>query len=155
MIIAVVGGATCSPEEAEQAEFVGRLLAEAKAILVCGGRGGVMAAACRGAKSAGGTTVGILPGVSPAEANPHVDIPIATGLGEARNAIIVRCASAVIAVGGGYGTLSEIALALKMGRPVIGLRTWSLPPREAASVGVVAASSAGEAVTMALQSGRS
>jgi len=113
LIIAVVGGASCTPVESQLAESVGQQLAQAGAILVCGGGGGVMAAACRGAKTIGGTTVGILPGSSTAEANSWVDIPIATGLGEARNAIVVRCAAAVIAIGGGYGTLSEVALALK------------------------------------------
>jgi hypothetical protein len=105
---------------------VGRLLAERGAVLVCGGLGGTMEAACRGAGQAGGTTVGLLPGTDRAAANPHVDIAIPTGLGEARNAIVVRTADVVIAVGGGYGTLSEIALALKMGRRVVGLGTWEI-----------------------------
>ena len=108
------------------AEQVGRQLARRGAVLVCGGRGGVMEAACRGAKAEGGTTVGILPGIDRWEANAYVDIPIVTGLGEARNAIVVRTAEAVIAVSGGFGTLSEIGLALKMGRPVVGLATWEL-----------------------------
>jgi len=85
-----------------------------------------MEAACRGARLAGGTTVGILPGTDRSQANPYVDVPIVTGLGEARNALVVRSADAVIAVSGGYGTLSEIALALKMGRPVVGIQTWEL-----------------------------
>ncbi|NIL96534.1 MAG: TIGR00725 family protein, partial [Planctomycetales bacterium] len=125
-VVAVVGGGVCSPEEAALAEAVGRGLAEAGATLICGGLGGVMAAACRGAKSAGGLTIGVLPGYSATDANPHVDVPIVTGMGEARNVIIVRTASAVIAVGGEFGTLSEIAFALKLGRPVIGLGTWEL-----------------------------
>jgi uncharacterized protein (TIGR00725 family) len=95
-------------------------------VLVCGGRGGVMEAACRGAKQAGGTTVGILPGSSRNDANEHVDIAIATGLGEMRNALIVRAVDSLIAVGGEYGTLSEIALALKGGRPVFGLGSWEI-----------------------------
>jgi hypothetical protein len=124
--LAVIGSATCSEEVAALAEAVGREIARAGAVLVCGGRGGVMEAACRGARAEGGTTVGILPGLDRREANPYVDIPIVTGLGEARNAVVVRTADAVVAVSGGFGTLSEIGLALKMGRPVVGLGTWDL-----------------------------
>jgi uncharacterized protein (TIGR00725 family) len=113
-------------EEAAAAEAVGRALVEGGAVLVCGGRGGVMEAACRGAKSAGGLTIGILPGASRREANPYVDIPIVTGLGEERNAIITRTAQAVVAVGGSYGTLSEIVFALAFGVPVVGLGTWEV-----------------------------
>jgi uncharacterized protein (TIGR00725 family) len=105
---------------------VGRLLAERGAVLVCGGLGGTMEAACRGAKQAGGTTVGLLPGGSRSEANRFVDVAIPTGLGEARNALVVRAADAVVAVGGGYGTLSEIALALRAGKRVVGLGTWEI-----------------------------
>ena len=99
---------------------------------MCGGLGGVMEAACRGAKAAGGTTVGILPGTERSAANEHVDVAIATGLGEARNTLVVRAADAVIAVGGGYGTLSEIALALKAGKRVVGLGSWDVEGVEAA-----------------------
>ena len=95
-------------------------------MLVCGGLGGVMEAACRGAKGGGGTTVGILPGADRGEANEFVDVAIPTGLGEARNALVVRAAEALIAVGGGYGTLSEIALALKAGKRVVGLGSWDI-----------------------------
>jgi uncharacterized protein (TIGR00725 family) len=126
LLIAVIGAADCSAKEAEMAATVGRVLAEGGATLVCGGRGGVMEAACRGARDAGGLTVGILPGEDPDEANPYVDVAIATGLGEARNAIVARTARAVIAIGGRYGTLSEMAFALKAGLPVLGLRTWRL-----------------------------
>jgi uncharacterized protein (TIGR00725 family) len=105
---------------------VGRELAARGAVLVCGGLGGVMEAACRGAKDAGGRTVGILPGTDRAAANPFVDAAIPTGLGEARNALVVRAADALIAVGGGYGTLSEIALALKAGKRVVGLDSWDI-----------------------------
>ena len=108
------------------AEEVGRLLAQRGAVVVCGGLGGVMEAACRGARDAGGTTVGILPGLDRGAANPHVSVAVPTGLGEARNALVVRAADALIAVGGAYGTLSEIALALKAGKPVIGLGTWEI-----------------------------
>lgn len=128
LLVAVIGAASCSPSEAKEAEIVGRVLAEEGATLLCGGRGGVMEAACRGARRAGGLTVGILPGDDPSAANPYVDIAIATGLGEARNAIVARTAQAVVAIGGRYGTLSEIAFALKHGLPVVGLNTWKLEP---------------------------
>ena len=124
--IAVIGGAFCDPRTAFVAEEVGREIARHNAILICGGLGGVMEAACRGAKDEGGLTIGILPGTRASEANPFVDIPIVTGLGEARNIIVVRSAQAVIAIDGEYGTLSEIAYALKFGIPVIGLNTWQL-----------------------------
>jgi hypothetical protein len=126
-LIAVIGGGECSAAEAALAEAVGRLLAQAGVGVVCGGRGGVMAAACRGARQAGGLTVGILPGTDPAEANPWVQIAIPTGLGEARNALVVAAGRAVIAIGGEYGTLSEIAFALKAGKRVAGLHTWAIP----------------------------
>ncbi|HET7489498.1 MAG TPA: TIGR00725 family protein [Acidimicrobiales bacterium] len=125
--VAVVGPADADADAEALAEGVGSALGAAGAVLVCGGLGGAMAAACRGAKEAGGTTVGLLPGSDRMAANPWVDVAVATGLGEARNALVVRAADAVIAVGGGYGTLSEIALALKVGRPVIGLATWAIP----------------------------
>ena len=108
------------------AEAVGRGLARRGAIVVCGGLGGVMEAACRGAKAEGGTTVGILPGLDRDDANPFVDIALPTGLGEARNALVVRAADALVAVAGEFGTLSEIALALRLGTPVVGVRTWEL-----------------------------
>ena len=111
--------------------------------MVCGGLGGTMEAACRGARSAGGTTIGILPGLDRADANPYVEVAVPTGLGEARNALVVRAADAVIAVGGGYGTLSEIALALKAGKRVVGLGTWQIE-------GVVAVEDAEAAVAAAL-----
>lgn len=123
-LVAVIGGGTCSAAEAAIAEEVGRLLAQAGAVLLTGGRGGVMEAASRGAAQAGGLVVGILPGEDASDANPWVALPIVTGLGEARNAVLMRTAQAVIAVGGEYGTLSEIAFALKFGRPVIGIDTW-------------------------------
>ena len=120
-LVAVVGGSECTPQEAEWAGAVGRLIAERGAVLVCGGLGGVMAAAARGAKEAGGLTVGILPGADPADANASIDVALATGMGEMRNALIVRAAQAVIAIGGGWGTLSEIALARRTNTPVVGL----------------------------------
>ena len=124
--VAVVGPGEASPEEAAAAEEVGRRLAEAGARVVCGGLGGVMAAACRGATDQGGITIGILPGADRSEANEWVSVAIPTGLGELRNGLVVRAADAVIAVGGAYGTLSEIALALKTGLPVVGLGSWDI-----------------------------
>jgi uncharacterized protein (TIGR00725 family) len=124
--IAVIGGGEGTEEALSAAEVVGSELAGAGAIVVCGGLDGVMAAACRGAKSRGGTTVGVLPETDPLAANPWVDVVIPTGLGEARNVIVVRSAGAVVAIDGEYGTLSEMALALRTGIPVIGLATWSL-----------------------------
>jgi uncharacterized protein (TIGR00725 family) len=125
------------------AEAVGRELASRGCVVVCGGLGGVMEAACRGAKQAGGTTVGILPGSDRRAANRWVDVALASGLGEARNALVVRAADAVVAVGGGFGTLSEIALALKAGKRMVGLDTWKVEA-------IVTASSAEEAVEAAL-----
>ncbi|MDQ4058085.1 MAG: TIGR00725 family protein [Actinomycetota bacterium] len=126
MYVAIVGSANASDAVAALAEEVGALVAKSGATLVCGGLTGVMEAACRGAKSEGGTTVGILPGTRRSDANDYVDIALPTGLGEARNALVVRAADAVIAVAGEFGTLSEIGLALKMATPVVGLGTWEL-----------------------------
>src|SRR5213080_2734047 len=124
--IAVVGAGRASADEERMAEDVGRGLAAAGAAVVCGGLGGVMEAACRGAKSSGGTTVGILPGTTRADANRYVDVAIPTGLGELRNGLVVRAADALVAVGGEFGTLSEIALALQAGKTVVGLGVWEL-----------------------------
>jgi uncharacterized protein (TIGR00725 family) len=124
--VAVVGPGDASPDELAKAEEVGAGLAAAGAVVVTGGLGGVMEAACRGARSRRGHTVGILPGEDRDAANGWVEIAIATGLGELRNGLIVRAADAVVAVGGGHGTLSEVALALKLGRPVVGLGTWEV-----------------------------
>jgi uncharacterized protein (TIGR00725 family) len=122
--VAVVGPGDATRAQVEAAEAVGRGLAERGAIVVCGGRGGVMAAVCRGANSAGGLTIGLLPGTDRDEGNEWLTIAIPTGLGELRNGLVVRAADVVIAVGGAYGTLSEVALALKTGVRVIGLGTW-------------------------------
>ena len=124
--VAVVGPGDASPEELQAAEDVGGALAELGAVVVTGGLGGVMEAACRGARSRRGRTLGILPGEDRDAANGWVEIAIATGLGELRNALVVRAADALVAVGGGHGTLSEVALALKLGRPVVGLDTWEV-----------------------------
>jgi uncharacterized protein (TIGR00725 family) len=124
--VAVVGPGDASPEELHTAEEVGAGLAAAGAVVVTGGLGGVMEAACRGARSRRGRTIGILPGEDREAANGWVEIAIATGLGELRNGLVVRAADALVAIGGGHGTLSEIALALKLGRPVVGLGTWEI-----------------------------
>jgi uncharacterized protein (TIGR00725 family) len=141
--VLVAGTGEATPELASTAEELGRALAERGAIVVCGGLGGVMEAACRGARAAGGLTVGILPGRDRADANPHLTVAIPTGIGELRNGLLVRAADAVIALGGGYGTLSEVALALKAGKPVIGLGTWEIDgvrvadsPHEAAELAI-------------------
>jgi hypothetical protein len=145
--IAVIGAGDAAERQIAEAEAVGRGLASAGAVIVCGGLGGVMAAACRGARSAGGTTVGILPGTDRAAANEWVDIAIATGVGEMRNVLVVRAADAVVAIGGEYGTLSEIAFALKTGKPVVGLGTWTLDRNPDA---IVRAADPDEAVARAL-----
>jgi uncharacterized protein (TIGR00725 family) len=146
----VVGAGRASPEEEREAEEVGRGLAEAGVVLVCGGLGGVMEAACRGAKSAGGTTVGLLPGTRREDANPYVDIAIATGLGELRNGLVVRAADALVAVGGEFGTLSEIALALKAGKAVVALGGWELAQSGEPVDAIANATSPADAVARAL-----
>ena len=148
--IAVIGGSQCSPQEVELAEEVGRELARNGAVLVCGGLGGVMEAACKGACSHGGLTIGILPGDSRQAANSYVEIPIVTNLGETRNIIVVKSAQAVIAIGGGYGTITEIGHALRSGIPVIGLNTWSLSRNGQTDNAIVPAQSPAEAVSKAL-----
>jgi len=142
--IGVIGPGQCSQQTAILAEQVGREIAQCRALLICGGLGGVMAAAARGASEAGGTTVGILPGFLIEEANPHITIPIVTGMSHARNVLVVRSSHALIAVEGGYGTLSEIAIALKLGKPVIGLHTWNV------SAKIIEAQTPQEAVRLAL-----
>jgi len=148
--IAVIGGGQCSPKEAWLAEEVGRELARQGAILVCGGLGGVMEAACKGASSEGGITIGILPGDSHRAANPYVQVPIVTGLGYARNIVVVKSAQAIIAIGGSYGTLSEIGHALQNNIPVIGLNTWSLSRNGKQDSSIIPAENPTEAVTKAL-----
>lgn len=148
--VAVVGSGSAEGDELVLAEDVGRLLATRGALVVCGGLGGVMEAACRGAKASGGTTVGILPGFDRGDANRWVDVAIPTGLGEARNVLVVRAADVVIAIGGEFGTLSEIALALKTGKPVVGIGTWDLSRRGRAATEIVRATTPAEAVERAL-----
>jgi len=123
-LVGIIGPGRCGPELETLAYQAGRLLAEHNLGLVCGGLEGVMGAACKGAIEADGWTVGILPGSDAGDANPFVRIAIPTGLGQSRNAIVVRAAAAVLALGGGFGTLSEIALALRWGIPVFGVKTW-------------------------------
>src|SRR5215470_5910549 len=124
--VAVIGPSVATDDEVARADEVGRRLAERGAVVVCGGLGGVMEAVSRGAASAGGTVLGILPGADRSEANEHVTVVLETGMGEMRNPLVVRAADAVIAVGGAYGTLSEIAFALRTGVPVVGIGTWEL-----------------------------
>ncbi len=127
-VIGVIGVAEASDEECKIAEKVGGEIALGDAVLICGGLGGVMEAACRGAKSAGGITIGIIPGFEKSDANPYVDIPIVTGMSHGRNIIVVRSSDAIIAIGGSYGTLSEVAFALKLEIPIIGINTWEVSP---------------------------
>jgi hypothetical protein len=141
----------CDAATAALAEEVGRHIAGAGALLVCGGLGGVMAAACQGATQAGGVTLGLLPGSERSAANPFVQIAIPTGMGHARNVLIVQTADVVIAVHGAYGTLSEIALARACGRRVIGLQTWSLGDDAVGQPHVIPANTPTEAVTIALR----
>jgi uncharacterized protein (TIGR00725 family) len=143
-MIAVIGAGVADEFLRKNAEEIGRLLARRNAILICGGLGGVMEAASKGAISEGGITVGILPQDHKNEANPYIDIPVATGFGEGRNVIIARTADAIIAVGGEYGTLSEIAFGLRMGKPVIGIKTWDIK-------GIIKAENAEDAVNKAFE----
>jgi uncharacterized protein (TIGR00725 family) len=148
--VAVVGAGEATDEEVALAHAVGGALAGRGAVVVCGGRGGVMEAASRGAREAGGTVLGILPGLDRGDANDYVDVAVTTGIGDLRNGLIARAADAVIAIGGAYGTLSEIALALNIGRRVVGLSTWELARGGVADPGVIRAGSAAEAVELAL-----
>jgi hypothetical protein len=150
MNIAGVGESACAAQASKLAETVGALLAERGATIVCGGLGGVMEAVCRGAKSKGGLTIGILPGADASTANPWIDIPIPTGMGEARNAVVARSAQALIAIGGGYGTLSEIAYALKSSIPIIGFNTWSLSRNGRQDGSIIRVESATAAVEKAI-----
>lgn len=143
-VIAVVGTGQEDNMCNTLAEEVGSLIASEGKVLINGGLGGVMQASAKGCKTMRGTTVGMLPGLDPFAANPYIDIPITTGMGELRNFLIVRSASAVIAIGGSYGTLSEVGLALKLGKPVIGLNTWDIP-------GIVKAENAADAVRKAIK----
>ena len=153
-IVAVCGASHPTDEDVVDAVEVGRLLARGECVVICGGLGGVMAAAGRGVTAAGGVCIGLLPGDDPADAAPEMTIALATGMGEIRNALIARCAAAMIAIGGGYGTLSEIALALRLSRPVAALHTWEMRApdgREPADTLLHRATSPGDAVEWVLQ----
>jgi uncharacterized protein (TIGR00725 family) len=153
--VAVCGPDPAPPDVATQAEQIGRLLAGAGAVLVCGGLGGIMEAAARGVQAEGGTSIGILPGSNRSAANPHISFSVPTGMGEMRNALIIRAADAVIAVAGEFGTLSEIAFALKTGVPVVGLGTWELAkPGRMVPDPIMRASTPEEAVELALRLAR-
>jgi uncharacterized protein (TIGR00725 family) len=154
LYVGVCGPGIAEPQESAWAEEIGRRLAEAGAVVVCGGISGVMDDVARGAAAAGGTVVGILPGPNRAGASPHLTVSIPTGMGETRNALIARAADAVIAVAGEWGTLSEIALALKMGRPVVGLHTWELGKDGRPAEGIVHVATPEEAVATALDLAR-
>ncbi len=150
LYVAVSGGGEADDEACRLAEQVGQELARRGAVVVTGGLGGTMAAACRGAKDGGGTTIGFLPSDDRADANAWVDVAVPTGLGEGRNALVVRAADVVVAVAGEFGTLSEIALALRLGKPVIGLRTWELVRDGRPVDAVVAAATPAEAAETAV-----
>ena len=151
IIIAVIGTRQPSPEESKLAEEVGRELAKNGVALICGGLGGVMEDACRGACAEGGLTIGVIPGDDRKSANPCVQIPIVTGIGYARNVIIIKSAQAIIAVGGGYGTLTEIGYALDSKKPVIGLKTWKFSRNNRIDKSIIRAHNAKEAVSKALK----
>jgi len=148
--LGIIGSARCSKEISKLAEEVGREVALSGSALICGGREGVMEAAARGAHAAGGLVIGILPGHNRHEGNPYLSVAIATGLGDARNAIIACASDALIAIAGGYGTLSEIGLALKMGKPVIGLGTWKLQLPDGDLSGIIETQDPKEAVVIAI-----
>ncbi len=148
-LIAVIGGSNASRQDLKEAEAVGREVAKRGAIIVCGGLGGVMQAACRGASSAGGTTIGILPGENVNDANEYVSIPIATGIGYARNAMVAKSAQAVIAIGGSYGTLTEIGYALQGAIPVISINTWTITKNGKINRSIITAENAADAVAKA------
>jgi uncharacterized protein (TIGR00725 family) len=148
--VAVIGASDATEWELAMAEEVGRRLARAGAVLVCGGLGGVMNAAAAGAAAEHGTSVGILPGDDRRGASPHLTVAVTTGFGEGRNVLVARSADAVVAVGGEFGTLSEVALALKMGKRVVGLGTWDLRRDDTETDPLVRAETAEEAVRLAL-----
>jgi uncharacterized protein (TIGR00725 family) len=125
-LIAVIGAGECSPEIYNLAKEAGSALAENNYGIICGGLGGVMKGVCEGAKARGGLTIGVLPGNKSTDANPFIDIPIVTGMGIGRNIIIIKSSIAVLAISGGYGTLSEVAYALQLKKPVLGLKTWEI-----------------------------
>ncbi len=148
--ISVIGPSDASAEVEQVAEEAGACIARAGAILVTGGGGGAMEAASRGAKLAGGRTLGLLPGTSRSEGNPYLDVAVPTGLGEMRNVLVVRTGDGILAVGGGFGTLSEIALALKMGKPLVGIGTWTASI-DGSTLPIPTAETAGEALDLLMK----
>ncbi|HEY8491838.1 MAG TPA: TIGR00725 family protein [Dehalococcoidia bacterium] len=155
LMISVIGGDAAPPEAVADAEAVGRELARRGCTVVCGGRGGVMEGVCRGAREEGGHTIGILPGPDTTDMNPYVEFPIVTGIGYARNAIVVLSGHAVIAIDGAYGTLSEIAHALQFDRPVIGLGTWHIAANGREDGRIIRAANPLDAVEKAVAAARS
>ena len=147
-LISVIGGGTCAPEDYARGREVGRLLAERDYVVVTGGLGGVMEAAHRGAREAGGLTIAVLPGIVREEANPFAEIVLTTGMADARNVIVATSGRVAVAVGGNFGTLSEIAFALKHNIPVIGLESWTLPERRLPTEGVRPVETPEEAVDL-------
>ncbi|HUU74651.1 MAG TPA: TIGR00725 family protein [Methanoregulaceae archaeon] len=143
--VGVIGPADCTSDEYNAAETIGRIIAGQKGIICCGGLGGVMEAACRGARSAGGLTVGIVPDTG--DGNDYLDVVIRTNLGHARNVVVAQTADALVAVGGAYGTLSELAIARKTGRSVFGYLSWEIP-------GVVACQTPADAAVRAIDAAR-
>ena len=154
MMISVVGGDSAPPEVLAAAETLGRELARRGCTIVCGGRGGVMEAVCRGARAEGGHTIGILPGPDLADCNPHVEFPVVTGLGYARNVIVVLSGDAVVALDGAFGTLSEIAHALTYGKPVVGLHTWRFENESSSDAAIIRATDAVDAAEKAVAAAR-
>ena len=150
-LIGVIGTSTASEEVYALARETGRLLAERGCVVVCGGRGGVMEAVCRGVHEAGGLSVGLLPGADKSEANPYVDIPLPTGLGEVRNFAVVSSSEALISIGGAYGTLSELGFALRQGKRVVGLKTWRIKNELGEDVPMIEAATPKEAVERVLE----
>lgn len=153
--VGVIGSGDSDPATERIAERIGRELAEAGAVLVCGGLGGVMEAACRGAAGAGGLTIGLLPGAERDSGNRWLSVAIPTGLGELRNGLVVRASEVLIAIGGEYGTLSEVAFALKIGRPVVGVNTWHLTRPDGTTDTGLVVSNTEDAVAVALDLVRS
>lgn len=145
VFVGVIGAGKCSKKIFALAEEVGKEIAKSGAILVCGGLGGVMEGAAKGAKEAKGITIGILPGASKGEANPYIDIPIITGIGEGRNLMVIRSSDAIIALPGKYGTLSELSFAVKLDKPVVGISTWDISER------ITKSNDPAEAVKLALE----
>ena len=152
-IVSVIGTSTATPELYQLARETGRLLAERGCVVVCGGRGGVMEGGCLGVREGGGLSIGLLPGSRDArgEANPYVDLPLATGLGEVRNVAVVSAGCAVISIGGAYGTLSELGFAMRQGKRVVGLDTWRIRDEKDQPAAMLEAHTPLEAVELALE----